>query len=443
MKRYIILLPVFVWALSLAGAEVQIDSASVRRLGDSVQVDFKMTIPPRTVGSDYVQRFTPVIKNGSDSVALDEIEIVGKRMQKIRRREEVLTGKKYETAPYQTVNGSEVQYEVTLPYEAWMGKSPVALDLLCEREGCCKVIPMPGLAVCSDVRLRPPYTPVVVPVAVQPSVAERLAQSEGVLFPATAYEPYSESMQVWRDKGALKVYFPLDGAELNRDYRDNGATLDKIVDILKQIYADDRSAVDKILIVGFASPEGPTRRNERLAGARAQVLKEYVNQYLTLPDSLYEVANGGEAWGELRDMLGASSLEDRDKMLHIIDNTPDLGRREWLLRQLNGGKSFGKLLQSVFSEQRNSGYMRVYYTAEPDSNALKINEAQRLLLAEDYEAAIALLEPIQDDVRSLNTLATAYYRMGDKERAIALFKKAVDAGDEAAVQNMKNIENDY
>ena len=443
MKRYIIFLPIFLWATSMAGAEVKIDDASVHRAGDSVRVDFKMTIPSRTVGSDYVQRFTPVIKNGSDSVALDEIEIVGKRMQKLRRREEVLTGKKYEVTPYQAVNGSELQYEVVVPYESWMGDSPVALTLACEREGCCRVSPMPGIAVCRDVRLRPPYEPVVAPVAVEPSVAERLAEVEQVLFPMTQYEPYSESMQVWRDKGALKVYFPLDKSDLSRDYRDNGKTLDKIVDILKQIYADDRSDVGKILIVGFASPEGPTRRNERLAGARAQVLKEYVNQYLNLPDSLYEVANGGEAWGELRDMVEASSFDCKDKMLHIIDNTEDLGRREWLLRQLEGGKPFGELLRSVFSDQRNSGYMRVYYTSEPDSNAITINEAQRLIAAGDYDGAIARLEPIQDDTRSLNTLATAYYRKGDKEHALTLFKKAAEAGDETAKQNIKNIENDY
>lgn len=443
MKRYIVFLPVLVWAIALSGAEVKIDSASVRRSGDSVRVDFKMTVPPRTVGSDYVQRFTPVIRNGADSVALDEIEIVGKRMQKLRRREEVLTGKKYEVTPYQTENGSEMQYEVVLPYETWMGHSPVELTLQCEREGCCRVSPMPGVTVCREVRLRPPYVPQVAPVEVIPSVAERLAEVEKVLYPMTAYEPYSESMQVWRDKGALKVFFPLDKADLNRDYRNNGETLDKIVDILQQIYADNRSDVGKILIVGFASPEGPTRRNERLAGVRAMVLKEYVNRYLHLPDSLFEVANGGEAWGELRDMVEASTFDCKDEMLDIIDNTPDLGRREWLLRKLDGGKPFGELLKSVFSEQRNSGYMRVYYTSVPDSNAIQINRAQALIAKEDYEGAIALLRPIQDDIRSLNTLASAYYRQGDKEQALSLFRKAAEAGDETAIQNVRNIENDY
>ena len=118
MKRYIVFLPVFVCTLFFAGAEVKIDDASIHRSGDSVYVDFTMTIPDRTVGADYVQRITPVLKNQSDSVALDEIEIVGKRMQKLRRREEVLTGKPYEPVPYQTVNGLSLIHisEPTRPY---------------------------------------------------------------------------------------------------------------------------------------------------------------------------------------------------------------------------------------------------------------------------------------------------------------------------------------
>ena len=439
MKRYIVFLPVFVWAIFFAGAEVKVENASIHRSGDSIRVSFKILVPSGTIASDYVQRLIPVIENGVDSLALDEIEIIGKRKQKLRRREAVLSGKTYEVPFYQTVDGGELQYDCVLPYEKWMGRAPVDLSLLCEREGCCKVEPLPGIFLCSDVKLRPPYVPSVQPVALIPSVAERLAEVEKVLFPMAEYEHYSDSMTVWRDRGALKVYFPLDKSDLRRDYRNNDVTLGRIVDILRQIYADDRSDVGKILIVGFASPEGPLGRNTRLAGARAEVLKEYVNSYLELPDSLYEVANGGEAWGELRDRVEESTFDCRDEMLDIIDHTADLGRREWL----DGGEPFKELLRSVFSDQRNSGYMRVYYTSEPDYNAIKINQAQGMIAEGDFDGAVSLLRPIREDKRCLNTLATAYYRLGDKATALDLFKQAAAMGDKVAIQNLENIENDY
>ena len=96
MKRYIVFLPVFVWAIFFAGAEVKVENASIHRSGDSIRVSFKILVPSGTIASDYVQRLIPVIENGVDSLALDEIEIIGKRKQKLRRREAVLSGKTYE-----------------------------------------------------------------------------------------------------------------------------------------------------------------------------------------------------------------------------------------------------------------------------------------------------------------------------------------------------------
>ena len=138
MKRYIVFLPVFVWAIFFAGAEVKVENASIHRSGDSIRVSFKILVPSGTIASDYVQRLIPVIENGVDSLALDEIEIIGKRKQKLRRREAVLSGKTYEVPFYQTVDGGELQYDCVLPYEKWMGRAPVDLSLLCEREGCCR-----------------------------------------------------------------------------------------------------------------------------------------------------------------------------------------------------------------------------------------------------------------------------------------------------------------
>ena len=92
MKRYIVFLPVFVWAIFFAGAEVKVENASIHRSGDSIRVSFKILVPSGTIASDYVQRLIPVIENGVDSLALDEIEIIGKRKQKLRRREAVLFG---------------------------------------------------------------------------------------------------------------------------------------------------------------------------------------------------------------------------------------------------------------------------------------------------------------------------------------------------------------
>ena len=44
MKRYIAFLPVFVWAIFFAGAEVKVENASIHRSGDSIRVSFKILV---------------------------------------------------------------------------------------------------------------------------------------------------------------------------------------------------------------------------------------------------------------------------------------------------------------------------------------------------------------------------------------------------------------
>ncbi len=48
MKRYIVFLPVFVWAIFFAGAEVKVENASIHRSGDSIRVSFKILVPSGT-----------------------------------------------------------------------------------------------------------------------------------------------------------------------------------------------------------------------------------------------------------------------------------------------------------------------------------------------------------------------------------------------------------
>lgn len=40
---------------------------------------------------------------------------------------------------------------------------------------------------------------------------------------------------------------------------------------------------------------------------------------MKISDKLFDCANGGEAWTELRDQIADGSFDGRDELLHIID----------------------------------------------------------------------------------------------------------------------------
>lgn len=94
-----------------------------------------------------------------------------------------------------------------------------------------------------------------------------------------------------------------------------------------------------------------------------------------MPDSLFECANGGEAWTELRDQIEELQFEGRDEVLRIIDTEPNLDRREARIKQLNGRRTYNYLKKHVLIDQRNSGYLQIYYDYVPDHAAAVINQA--------------------------------------------------------------------
>lgn len=364
---------------------------------------------------------------------LPALEFSGKQSKKYFDRKAVLdkTERRAVYAP-----GDTVHYHETVTVEPWMRRSHLTLVLLRELEDCCDITPMESRNLASTQYAAPRFDPVLPHI----SVAEQIAVREPMLIPMSEYKPFNPDLPLRRMKDALYVHFPVNKSDLLEDFRENKETLARILDMVKRIEADTLSAVKKIRIVGLASPEGPYEFNVRLSHDRAQALKDYiVEQGVTLPEKSYELIAAGEAWADLRDVLQESDLEDKDELLKIIDETKDVNRREELLRRHNGGKSYRYLTQSVFADQRNSGYIQVYYEAVPDKGALTINRAAALIREGKSREAVSLLKPL-DDSRKWNTLGAALYHSGEKAEALDAFRKAAENDNPGAEENLKALE---
>jgi len=303
----------------------------------------------------------------------------------------------------------------------------------------------------------PPAPPVLLTSPVLPATtADLLLADNPVLAEYKDYRPYDNTRILRKEKDALFVHFALGGATLQHDFRDNARTLDRIVDITRQIMADTASNVRLIQIIGLASIEGSVKSNELLAANRATALKEYIQQRVSTPDSIYELANGGEAWTELRDQLsdalsGGEARQADDSQaanlraaLDIIDTEQDLTRREQRLRRLNGGKTYAYIRNELLPQQRNSGYLRIYFDRVPDKRAAIINEASELLQSdcgECHAKALQLLQQVADDERAQNALGVALYLNGRHQEALEHFRRAAANGNADARKNLMQIEN--
>jgi outer membrane protein OmpA-like peptidoglycan-associated protein len=216
-----------------------------------------------------------------------------------------------------------------------------------------------------------PVEPVVVPVVVpepEPvmSAPERL--NSPLLAPYTQYKPYSTNDVLSRDSTALYIYFPTDSSVIDRAFANNGTVLDSILYLVSELMKDSLSEMKMIQIVGFASFDGPLKRNERLAQNRAKALKDYIQTNLNVPDSLFEVNSGGEAWSELVWAVEQSDYKLKNQVLRIIREEKDLNVRERRLREHNYGWTYVFLRDQLLARYRNAGYIKVYFDV-PNSSA--------------------------------------------------------------------------
>ena len=240
--------------------------------------------------------------------------------------------------------------------------------------------------------------------------------------------------------GELQVHFPMAKAEIDEGYNGNEQVLKQIVAATKRIQQDTTLIINKIQIAGLASVDGPKALNERLAGKRAEALKQYIQQATALSDSLFECNNGGEAWSELRNQIAQSDAEHKEEMLSIIDNEQNVAKRERKLKTLNGGKAFAYVRNHLLESQRNSIFLRIYYDYAPDEAAKSINLGTQLLQSERWEEALAELQKAKADKRAQNALGVAYYMTGNLDAALRYWKQAAAQGDSQAQMNLQQYE---
>lgn len=289
-----------------------------------------------------------------------------------------------------------------------------------------------------------PFIPALTPVPDFRGRAGQLQQDNPVVQHISTYRPYDRTRILRKEKDALFVHFDQGKSQLNANYRDNQRVMDRIVDITRQIMTDTTSSVQKIQVIGLASIEGGPAVNERLAQNRALALQKYIQQNVSVPDTLFETVGGGEAWSEFRDQLNDMVPENAQlsKAVEIIDQETDDKVRERRIKQLENGRTWAYIKEHVLKDQRNSGYIRIYFDYVPDKAAATINEASELLTTDCgdcHREALRLLQTVRNDERAQNALAVALWLNGQKDEALSTFRRAAANGNADATKNLKQL----
>jgi len=164
-------------------------------------------------------------------------------------------------------------------------------------------------------------------------------------------------------RDSVKIYFRQGKIDLDLSLHSNRSALERIADSLHTSYADSVYRLEKILVVGAASPEGSVRLNKWLSEKRAGVLFDYLSRYGSLPDSLKTTDFLGRDWnGLIRLVENDPEVPYRDETLALLreiadeaqGSAPSKDDQMRLIQQLRGGEPYRYMYRRLFPELRAS-----------------------------------------------------------------------------------------
>ena len=425
MKKEIFALTLAACLPAMLSAQAEYGEPAFRKEGQQVWVSLRMDVPRSALPGRYKLVLTPYITAGTDTAWLQPVEYYGRTRLRRERQEHLLRGDKgWQPSSSQLVTGTSYDYRATVPYERWMRRSTLGVQRRMVGCGCDCYDGSDDLL--PDYALYQPPTPVV-----------NQAEPQEKNFRVT------ETDRKW-DFGEheMKVQFRVSKWDLLPDLADNRITLDEIVRVVRLIGQDNRYSLGRVEITGYASPEGPVRFNAQLGDRRSKALRDYLKQHIEgLTDEDFRLVNGVEDWPGLRKLVAASGMKERDEVLRVLDDASlSDNERKARLKTLGGGRTYRYLLDNLYPQLRSACYIAVYYDRLSDVAADAINRAVEQTRRGQYAEALRTVEPYKDDARAYNVIGVCHMMMENETEAIRWLRRAAEAGDETARQNLRQIE---
>jgi len=246
-------------------------------------------------------------------------------------------------------NGQDlkIDYLRTVKYEPWMEKAVLKVRKLS----------------CACSRQKPRGEELV--GALRPRPVETNAVAEKVnLFPVYLIPPADKSVKVREEKGSAFINFVVNKWDILPDYMNNPTELQKIHNSVNIVRNDSNVSIRKMVIEGYASPEGSNSHNLFLSEKRTEALNQYLQRAGMVKGIRMEARGKGENWdGFLKRLRSDRSIPQREKLLSIANAKIDPDAKERRMRS-EAGQGYTYVLRNIFPSLRCSNYT-VVYTVRP------------------------------------------------------------------------------
>lgn len=440
---------------------LHISQMSVNK-GDTL-ITLNMTLSPkeyRLKGTDIVN-LTPMLASDGDTVEMPGVRIAGRKAW----YDEVRNRRDKSGSLSRAGKGLPVEYSATIPFDSRFNTSSIVIKA--DTTNICRCWERSGLTPIADLDFNP-FDP------------------SDLVFRYEA--PKDTAEKVFDLSGRANIIFKVNRTDIDWSYYSNHAELDTIVRTIKVVSDNPYATVERILLTGYASPEGPYDNNVRLAKGRTEVVTKYVEDHSSFPHSVYQTASVPEDWGGLRAWIADSQLPNKDEMIAFIDDgsIPIAKKNDMFMARFP--KDYPYLLKNVYPVLRHTDYritykikkfydpdeiaqvfetnprlltlnelyilagkytpgspeyQRVYSTAAlmfPDSDVANLNAASAAMSLGDLQTAAQFLDKVKDGPQADYARGILAAKEGDYRKALDCLRKAQAAGVREADEVIAKVE---
>ena len=288
------------------------------------------------------------------------------------------------------------------------------------------------------------YLPAVSPLSCHrvddtESNADRISYRHRCILPMAYYEPLTINSIPPYSESEYAVNFRPANYLLENSYMQNSTLIDTLANLIAAMTSDSLAQIEVVQLVGYTAPN---EIQQRLGMKRAGSLRDKLKYYCNLPDSVFEVLDGGRNWELIYESMSGSNIAGGDSMVTILRAEKSPARRETLISGNLSNDMLRKLGESALDNHRQACCARIYYRNNPDTITPKLNRIVNELATNetpDYAAMLDELQQYSDDARALNLMGVIEYRRHKRGAAKKAFTEAALMGDEQAMTNLMII----
>ena len=388
----------------VAPEQVTVNPSPLAVVGDKVNADITGTFPVKKFSKKAVVTITPVLKYEGGEALGAPVTYVGEKVKENGKTVSYKQGARYKQAASFDYVPAMAKSELYLRFTAKNGNKEVAIPDMKVADG---VIATAKLADAKDV---------------EPQIT------------ADKFQRIIQEMQE-ADIRFLIQQSNLRNSELkSQEMKDLQAAI-------KDADKDEKKAINKLEVSGYASPDGGVKLNTTLADARQANAQKYLQKQLKKDKVKANIESSVTAqdWAGFQKAMEESNIQDKDLVLRVLSMYSDPEEREAQIKNLSA--VYKTIAEEILPELRRSRLIlttdligksdeEIAALSKNDPAALNVEELlYSATLTNDATEKMAIykkaVELFPNDYRGYNNMGMLYFKQGSVAEARRSYAQAL------------------